>query len=57
MREYLLEELMRQKFAKYRIKGTKKEIEKAYQEFKECELRRAQGILEIEIAGEQKFDK
>lgn len=57
MREYLLEELMRKNFAKYRIKGTKKEIEKAFQEFKECELRRAQGILEIEIAGEQKFDK
>jgi hypothetical protein len=47
MREFLLEDLMRRNFDKLKLKGSKKELEKKYQEFKERELRRAQGVLEV----------
>ncbi len=53
MREYLLEELMRKNFDKLKLKGSKKELEKKYQKFKQLELERAKGILSITFDDEE----
>ena len=48
MREYLLEELMQENFKKLNLKGSKKELAKMYEAFKERELAAAkEGMLTI----------
>jgi hypothetical protein len=53
MREYLLEELLRRNFDKLKLKGSKKELEKKYQQYKELEMQRAHGMLTIEFDGDE----
>jgi hypothetical protein len=53
MRELLLEELMRKNFKKLKIKGSPEEVEAKYQAFKQRELEKAKGILQISIGEEE----
>ena len=53
MREFLLDDLMRRNFKKLKLKGTKKELEAKYKEFKEKELNRANGILQISFPDDE----